>query len=192
MVATWRTAASAAALAAGAAAITGSLLPWVTAFAGLVTVRGTRGSNGWLLAGAGALIAGTGLWHLARGGRFSRWAMGLLGVAVAGYAGDLLIRLSAVLGPGAGDSMMLLRGGPGLWVVAAGGLLAFATLFLPASEPPGGQRAGGGPAAGGTGRGGGPGGRGAAPGRCVLPGRVSPARPCSTGTGSGCRSAGRT
>ena len=31
-----------------------------------------------------------------------------------------------------GDSMALVGGGPGLWLVAAGGLLAFATMFLPA------------------------------------------------------------
>jgi hypothetical protein len=36
---------------------------------------------------------------------------------------------------------MLLRGGPGLWVVAAGGLIAFGTMFLPAQGRPG--RAGG-------------------------------------------------
>jgi hypothetical protein len=132
---TWRAAAGAAALAGGAAAVTGCLMPWVTAFAGLVAVRGTRGSNGWLLAGAGALIAAAGAWHLARGGRASRWAMGLLGAVVAGYAGDLLIRLAGSIRADGSDSMMLLRGGPGLWVVAAGGLAAFGTLFLPVSWP---------------------------------------------------------
>jgi hypothetical protein len=30
--------------------------------------------------------------------------------------------------------MMLIRGAPGLWVVAAGGLVALGTMFLPAAD----------------------------------------------------------
>ena len=130
----WRTAVSLTALTGGAAAVAGCLLPWATVFAGLVAFPGTRGTNGKLLAAAGVLIAAAGIWHLVRGGPASRWVAGTGGAAVLGYAGYLLLRLAASLRQPGGDSMMLLRGGPGLWVVAAGGLLAFTTLFFPASS----------------------------------------------------------
>ncbi len=48
---TWRAAAGLIATAAGAAVITGALLPWVQAFAGLIQIPGIRGGNGRLLAG---------------------------------------------------------------------------------------------------------------------------------------------
>jgi hypothetical protein len=133
-VRSWRSAVGLAALAGGAAAIAGCLLPWATAFAGLVAIHGTRGSNGQLLAAAGVLIVGAGIWHLIRGGPASRWVIGVSGAATLGYSAYLLMRLASSLHSPAGDSMLLLRGGPGLWVVAAGGLAAFGTLFLPTSS----------------------------------------------------------
>jgi hypothetical protein len=69
-----------------------------------------------------------------RGGTASRWLIGILGAAILAYSGFLLMRLAGSLRSLGGDSMVLPRGGPGLWVVAAGGILAFATLFLPASS----------------------------------------------------------
>jgi hypothetical protein len=130
---TWRGAIGLTALAGGVAVVTGCLLPWAEIFAGLVGVAGTRGLNGRLLAGAGLLIAGAAAWQLIRGGTVSRWVAGVAGAGVLGYAAWLLMRLSATLRSLGGDSMMAVRGGPGLWLVAAGGLAAFATLFLPAS-----------------------------------------------------------
>lgn len=130
---TWRGAVGLTALAGGAAVVAGCLLPWAEIFAGLVGVAGVRGLNGRLLAGAGVLIAGAAGWQLIRGGTVSRWVAGVAGAGVLGYAAWLLMRLSATLRSLGGDSMMAVRGGPGLWLVAAGGLAAFATLFLPAS-----------------------------------------------------------
>ena len=48
-------------MAAGAVIVGGAFLPWVEAFAGLVQVAGVRGSNGRILAAAGAVIACAGL-----------------------------------------------------------------------------------------------------------------------------------
>jgi hypothetical protein len=130
----WRAVVSAAALGGGAATVIGCMLPWITAFAGLITIPGTLDDNGKALAAAGASIAAAGLWHLITGATAARWVIGVLGIGVAGYSGDLLVRLVASLRAAGGDSMIMLRGGPGLWVVAAGGLIAFATLFLPAGQ----------------------------------------------------------
>jgi hypothetical protein len=130
---TWRAAAGLIATAAGAAIITGALLPWVQAFAGLIQISGIRGGNGRLLAGAGAVIAAAGIWQLVRGGQASRWVAGLAGFAAAGFSGYLLLQLTKTTGQLGGDSMVLARGGPGLPVVLGGSLAAFATLLLPPS-----------------------------------------------------------
>ncbi|MFY9654427.1 hypothetical protein, partial [Trebonia sp.] len=58
----WRAAAGLTAVAAGALIITGALLPWVEAFAGLLPISGIRGGNGRELAAAGAVIAAAGIW----------------------------------------------------------------------------------------------------------------------------------
>ena len=129
----WRLAAGLAGAAAGAVILAGAFLPWVETFAGLIGIPGVRGSNGRILVAAGILIAVAGLWHAVRGGSRSRWLVGIGGFAALGFSGYLLIQLAATLRTLGGDSMVLARGGPGLWVSAGGSLLAFATFFLPSS-----------------------------------------------------------
>ncbi len=132
----WRGAVGLSGLAAGAVMITGALLPWVTTFAGLIGIPGVRGSNGRILAAAGAVIALAGIAHLLRGGRWSRWVIGLGGFLATGFSGFLLLQLAASLRSLSTDSMVAGQAGPGLWVTAAGSALAFATMFLPASAQP--------------------------------------------------------
>ena len=127
----WRAAAGLTCVAAGAAIVAGAVLPWVEAFAGLVQVPGVRGLNGRILAAAGAFIAVAGLYQLVRGGSAARWVAGLAGFAAAGFSGYLLIQLTRTMRALGGDSMVFARGGPGLWVAAAGSTAAFATLLFP-------------------------------------------------------------
>ena len=127
----WRAAAGLTCVAAGATIVAGALLPWVSAFAGLVQVPGVRGLNGQILAAAGLVIVVTGLYQLVRAGTTARWVAGLTGFAAAGFAGYLLIALTRTLRALGGDSMVFARGGPGLWVAAAGSAAAFATLLFP-------------------------------------------------------------
>jgi hypothetical protein len=129
----WRAAAGLTAVAAGALILTGALLPWVEAFAGLLPISGIRGGNGRVLAAAGAVVAAAGLWQLARGGQAARWLAGLAGFAAAGFSGYLLIQLVRTVRDLGGDSMVIARPGPGLPVVLAGSLAAFATLLFPPS-----------------------------------------------------------
>ena len=129
----WRLAAGLTGAAAGAVILAGAFLPWVETFAGLIRIPGVRGSNGRILVAAGILIVMAGLWHAVRGGSGSRWLVGIGGFAALGFSAYLLIQLAATLRTLGGDSMVLARGGPGLWVSAGGSLLAFVTLFLPAS-----------------------------------------------------------
>jgi hypothetical protein len=128
----WRLAAGLTGAVAGAVILAGAFLPWVETFAGLIGIPGVRGTNGRILAAAGVLIAAAGLVHALRGGSRSRWLVGIGGFAALGFSAYLLIQLAATLRTLGGDSMVLARGGPGLWVSAGGSLLAFATLFLPA------------------------------------------------------------
>jgi hypothetical protein len=129
----WRGAIGLSGVAAGAIMITGAFLPWVTTFAGLIGIPGVRGSNGRMLAAAGAVIALAGIAHAVRGGRWSRWVIGLAGFLATGFSGFLLLQLAAGLRSLSSDSMVAAQAGPGLWVTAAGSALAFATMFLPAS-----------------------------------------------------------
>ena len=130
----WQTAAGLATIAAGAAIVTGALLPWVETFAGLIGIPGIRGTNGRLLAVAGVLIAAAGIYHLVRGGQAARWLIGIAGFAALGFSAWLLIQLTRSMSVLGGDSMVAARGGPGLWVTAGGSAAAFATLFLPPSS----------------------------------------------------------
>jgi hypothetical protein len=130
---TWRTVAGGTAVAAGATIATGAFLPWVSAFAGLIQVPGVRGLNGRILAAAGIVIAITGCCHLLRDGRMARWLIGAAGFGSLAFSGYLLIQLDRSMSVLGGDSMVVARGGPGLWVVAAGSAVAFTTLFLPPS-----------------------------------------------------------
>jgi hypothetical protein len=132
-VRSWRLPAGLGAAAGGAILISGAFLPWVTTFAGLIAIPGSRGSNGRILAAAGVIITAAGLWHALRGGPWSRWLAGLTGFAATGFCGFLLLQLAASLRSLSTDSMIAARSGPGLWVCAAGSVLAFGTLFLPSS-----------------------------------------------------------
>ena len=135
----WRAAAGLAGMLAGVFVVTGAFLPWVETFAGLIQIPGVRGSNGRIMVAAGVLIAAAGLLHLVRGGLRSRWLIGVAGFAAAGFSGYLLIQLAATARALSGDSMVLASGGPGLWVTGGGGVLAFATLFLPSPAAPAAQ-----------------------------------------------------
>ena len=129
----WRAAVGLTAIAGAAAVVAGVLLPWAEAFAGLISIPGIRGSNGKIMLALAAILALAGLVHLARGDTRSRWAIGLTGFVILVFSGYLLLRLSTTVRALSG-SMDLVRGGPGLWVIAGGSLAAFATFFLPASD----------------------------------------------------------
>jgi len=107
----WQTAAGLTTIAAGAAIVTGALLPWVETFAGLIGIPGIRGINGRILAAVGILIAAAGIWHLVRGGQAARWLIGIAGCGALGFSAYLLIQLtrsmSVRIAPGQAGSGMI-------------------------------------------------------------------------------------
>lgn len=106
----------------GALLVAGALLPWMTFYAGLQPIAGTRGGYGkaMLLAGIVAGIVG-----VVRARNDARWTRVLLAVigsgAVAG--GALLLWRAWSLAHSQGALMLVPRVGPGLLVVMAGGAL---------------------------------------------------------------------
>ena len=114
--------------AAGAAAVVlGSLLPWMTLYAGLHPVRGTAGLYGQLLLAGGvvllvALVADRGR------GRFPlRLLLPALAAALtAGTAWLLLVRMPGMMARMAEHPLYVAAQGPGLAVALAGSALALA------------------------------------------------------------------
>lgn len=110
------------ALLGGAALVVGALLPWMTFYAGLQPIVGTRGGYGKavLLAGVAVCIVGA-----VRSRQDARWTRVLLAVigstVVAG--GALLLWRAWQLVSSQGALMLVPRLGPGLFVVIAGGVL---------------------------------------------------------------------
>lgn len=107
----------------------GVILPWVSTFAGLVTLSGVGVPTGRTLLALGALVAVAALVSVTARGAHARWAVGVLGFLAVLWSGYLLINLLAEV-RGA-DSMTLPAVGPGLPVSLAGGVLALSVLFLP-------------------------------------------------------------
>jgi hypothetical protein len=118
------------AIVGGACAIAGTVLPWLSLFAGLQSYPGIAGLNGQLLFGAGVLSVIAGIAFLLRGGRRLRWGVGLLGFALLAFSSWLLLALLKTLDQLSPDPVMLARLGPGPVITVAGALLVFVTLFL--------------------------------------------------------------
>lgn len=115
------------AAAAGGLLVAGSLLPWLTLYAGLRSLDGTTGSYGRVLLGLGIaclLVAAASWWRVSDGWR---WATGLLGAAAAYPSARAVLGLRATADL---DPLLAAAPGPGPWVALAGAVLAFALLFL--------------------------------------------------------------
>lgn len=118
--------------AGGALVVIGSLLPWVSLYAGLQSIAGTDGLNGRILAGLGVASALCALAHAAHGGPATRWLLGIAGFAVLAFGGWLGIQLLQTEALLAADPLLVARLEPGLAASLVGGALLLSTLFVPA------------------------------------------------------------
>ena len=118
-----------AALVGGTVLAIGTLLPWLSLFAGLQPYRGVIGLNGRLLlaAGIGAMLAGA--WLLRRGSDGLRRGVGGLGVVSVLFAAWLAVQLWQTSGDLARNPMLVARMGPGLWVSLAGACIVSLALL---------------------------------------------------------------
>lgn len=107
--------------------------PWLSTFAGMITQSGWGTSNGsrMLMLSAAAVV--TAVLQAARPSLALRWVVAVTGLAIAGFAGYLLIQVYGVTAQM--DGMVLAAKGPGLYFAVAGGALVFATIFFPLPNP---------------------------------------------------------
>ena len=108
--------------------IVGTYLPWMTLFAGLKKMNGFAGLNGWLIAGAAvatamAVLLGT------RASKAANAAAIILSSSTLLFSLWLLRGLTAIVGDGRANPMMLTRAGPGLYVITVGALMTLAAFF---------------------------------------------------------------
>jgi hypothetical protein len=122
---------AAAAIAGGGLIVAGSLLPWLTLFAGLHSYRGVVGLNGQLLLAGGVLSIIAGLFLLFRGGRTLIQLTGGLGLAILAVTTWLLVQQHGMYHELMAEHPMTVPGiGPGLYVAAAGALLVALSLLF--------------------------------------------------------------
>ncbi|MFN2602581.1 MAG: hypothetical protein ABR582_07495 [Gemmatimonadaceae bacterium] len=107
----------------GMTIVAGTLMPWMTLFAGLHTYRGIIGLYGRLIAGGGVVTVALGVLLGARDNRLVRWSAGFLGAAILLFSLLLLRNLVAVVGNLRGDPMTVASAGHGLYVCAVGAAL---------------------------------------------------------------------
>jgi hypothetical protein len=116
----WRTLSTA--TAGGAALVAGALLPWITFYAGLQPVAGTRGAYGRALLIAGLVACIVGAVRARIDARWARLLLALIGGSAV-VAGALLFGRAWQLTHSQGALMLVPRMGPGLVVVMAGGAM---------------------------------------------------------------------
>lgn len=113
----------------------GASLPWMYYFAGLVPLRGLIGLNGRLLLAAGILCVALGV-MLGRGTWLGppialRRATATLGVVITCVAVWLLIGVWELARSRGESAMLVVRPGPGLFVVGLGGMLLVLAACIP-------------------------------------------------------------
>lgn len=123
-------AAALAAVVGGAAIADGAHLPWMSFYGGLKPMRGTIGVNGKAVFACGIVLALAGVVLALRPDRRIRIAIGTIGVVCAVYAAYIMIRIQmAVQHISSHDPMMFPKRGPGVFVIAVGGLIAATALL---------------------------------------------------------------
>jgi hypothetical protein len=106
----------------------GTMLPWISLFAGLHPYPGIAGLYGRVMFAGGALAIAGGLAILVRPDPRLRLAIGGLGVGLTLFAGWVLWGLRSTTHRLERHPFLLARPGPGLFVVLAGALLVAALL----------------------------------------------------------------
>ncbi|HEX5826093.1 MAG TPA: hypothetical protein VFY23_01115, partial [Candidatus Limnocylindrales bacterium] len=120
------------ALGGGLLAVAGAAAPWLSFFAGLQPISGLAGTSGQLAAALGGVSALIGIVFLLSGRPALRWMLALAGFALLVLAGWSGLNLLTTLPALQADPLLVVEPGPGLPVLAVGGILVLVTLFLPA------------------------------------------------------------
>ena len=121
-------------LSGGALVCVGTVLPWMSFFAGLQSLSGLDGLYGRMLFASGvvAVLLGTAMLR-----RHSAWLLAgtaALGISQTLFIVWLLCGLRSTLRGLGMHAMLLARPGPGLFVALAGALLVSSAMISPASS----------------------------------------------------------
>jgi hypothetical protein len=100
----------------------GSLLPWLTFFAGLQRYGGTIGIYGRLIFGAGTLAVAAGIAELRVRLPWLRWTTEVVGGVLCAFTLWLLVGLRQIVSDPS-TVMLVPAPGPGLFVILAGGAI---------------------------------------------------------------------
>lgn len=122
-------------VAGGALAVAGALLPWLTFYAGLVTMAGVRGLYGWLVLGGGVLAAACGLAVLLRGSTRAWGAGAAVAAGLLAFTLWLLPRQQATLDRLLESPFTAPALGPGVTVALVGAAVATLSLLAGVRRP---------------------------------------------------------
>ena len=118
-------------LVGGALVCVGTMLPWLSFFAGLQSLSGLVGLYGRILFASGAIAVLSGTAMLQRRHPWMRLATAVLGVMQAVFIVWLLVGLRSTLRELGMHAMLLARPGPGLFVALAGAMLVAMSARYP-------------------------------------------------------------
>ncbi len=118
----------------GSLMIGGSLLPWLSVYAGLDTIRGVNGTNGRVLLGAGVLAVALALADTWRPGTRIRSALAAIGFLASGFAAWVVAQLLGSYQQLGRDTFLVPSLGAGSFVALAGGLCVLATVLVPSTS----------------------------------------------------------
>ena len=114
-------------LVGGALVCAGTMLPWLSFFAGLQSLSGLVGLYGRILFASGALAVLSGTAMLQRRRNWLLLATAALGVVQMLFIAWLLVGLHSTLTELGMHAMLLARPGPGLFIALAGAVLVSMT-----------------------------------------------------------------
>jgi hypothetical protein len=115
----------------GALMVAGSLMPWLSLYAGLDTITGVDGMNGRVLIGAGALSVTAGVLYALRPSKQLQYGLAAFGFAASTFAAWVLSQLLGSYQQLHSDPFVVASLGTGTFVALGGALLVLGTLLLP-------------------------------------------------------------
>lgn len=118
-------------IAGGSLLIAGSLLPWLSLYAGIDPISGIDGLNGRVLVSAGAVSAAAGVIYAWRPSMQLQYGLAALGFVASGFAAWVVSQVLGTYQQLQSDPLVLAGLGAGTFVALGGALMVLGTLLVP-------------------------------------------------------------
>ncbi len=115
----------------GALLILGSLLPWLSLYAGVDSISGIAGTNGRVLLGAGILSAALGILYAVRPSKQLQYGLATFGFGISAFAAWVLSQLIGSYQQLQADPFVIASLGAGAFIALGGGLVVLGTVLVP-------------------------------------------------------------